>query len=229
VDVQLDDVANRFDEVFGAAYSVSAFTDWRSGTAAVWLKRRTDRPDIAWDGGRPAREPMNPVPGMPPESSTRQLGAPGPWYERLPHFRPELTPGAGAELQSEYYLPRAAAPAAFAAVRAIGDLIAPVIHIAEVRTVHADDLWLSPAYGRDSVTFHFTWVDDAPVIMPVLAAVEERLVPLGARPHWGKLTALPAGDIVARYARAAEFEELARAHDPAGKFRNAFLDGLFPR
>ena len=226
--VPLDEVAGRFDEVFGAAYSVSAFTDWRSGEAMVWLKQRIDRAGAAWAGGRPAQRAMHPVPGMPPESCTEQLGIAGPWHERLPHFRIDLTPSAGEELQSELFLPRDAAPAAFAAIRDIADLVAPVLHVSEVRTVRADDLWLSPAYDRDSVTFHFTWVKDAAAVMPVLAAVEDRLVPLGARPHWAKLTTMAAPEIIARYERAAEFEQLAHRHDPAGKFRNRFVDSLLP-
>ncbi|WP_435113283.1 FAD-binding protein [Nocardiopsis synnemataformans] len=228
VGVALDEVADRVDDVFGAAYSVSVFTDWR-GEAAVWLKHRTDRTEGAWSGGRPASGPVHPVPGMPPEPSTEQMGVVGPWYERLPHFRPELEPSAGRELQSEFYVPREAAGAAFAALRGIGHLLAPTLYVAEVRTVRADDLWLSPAHGRDCVTFHFTWLPDPRAVAPVLAAVEERLLPLGARPHWGKLTAMAPADITAGYERAADFASLARALDPAGKFRNAFTDGLFPR
>lgn len=228
VGVPLDQVSGRFDEVFGAAYSVSAFTDWRSGEAMVWLKQRTDQPEPAWAGGRPASRALHPVPGMPPESCTEQLGIPGPWHERLPHFRPDVTPSAGDELQSEHFLPRDAAPAAFTAIRGIADLVAPVLHIAEVRTVGADDLWLSPAYGRDSVTFHFTWINDAAAVMPVLAALEERLMPLSARPHWAKLTTVAPQRIMALYERAAEFEQLAQRCDPDGKFRNRFLDGLLP-
>ncbi|MCK9871741.1 FAD-binding protein [Nocardiopsis dassonvillei] len=228
VGVALDEVADRFDDVFGAAYSVSLFTDWL-GEGSVWLKHRTDRPEGAWRGGRPASGPVHPVPGMPPEPSTEQLGVVGPWHERLPHFRPELEPSAGRELQSEFYVPREAAGAAFAALRGIGHLLAPALYVAEVRTVRADDLWLSPAHGRDCVTFHFTWLPDPRAVAPVLAAVEERLLPLGARPHWGKLTAMDPADITARYERAADFARLTRALDPDGKFRNAFTDALFPR
>lgn len=228
VGVALDEVADHVDDVFGAAYSVSLFTDWL-GEGSVWLKQRTDRPEGAWRGGRPASGPVHPVPGMPPEPSTEQMGAVGPWHERLPHFRPELEPSAGRELQSEFYVPREAAGAAFAALRGIGHLLAPALYVAEVRTVRADDLWLSPAHGRDCVTFHFTWLPDPRAVAPVLAAVEERLLPLGARPHWGKLTAMDPADITARYERAADFERLARALDPGGKFRNAFTDALFPR
>ncbi|MFF7974906.1 D-arabinono-1,4-lactone oxidase [Streptomyces sp. NPDC007905] len=226
VAVPLDEVAADFDAVSGAACSVSVFTDWGHDEADVWLKRRTDRPGNGWSGGRPAERPMNPVPGMPPEFSTQQLDVPGPWCERLPHFRPELTPGAGEELQSEYYLPRAAAPAAIGALRDLGQRLAPALHIAEVRTVRADDLWLSPAHGRDSVTFHFTWVKDPDRVRSLIAAVEEALMPLGARPHWGKLTALAPRDLAALYEQAGAFGRLTRAYDPAGKFRNDFTDEL---
>ncbi|MEV4894122.1 D-arabinono-1,4-lactone oxidase [Nonomuraea sp. NPDC055795] len=245
LDVPLEEVSKRFDEVYGAAYSVSAFTDWRGGKAEVWLKHRLDeersgderpeggrtgsgRAESGWAGGRAAERPVHPVPGMPPESCTEQLGVPGPWHERLPHFRPEFVPGAGEELQSEYYLPREAAGKAFEAIREIGPLVAPVLHVSEVRTVCGDDLWLSPAYGRDTVTLHFTWIRDAAAVMPALAEVEERLMPLGARPHWGKLTTTKPRQISAMYERAPEFGRLARDLDPSGKFRNSYVDALFP-
>ncbi|MFW6642369.1 FAD-binding protein [Nocardiopsis algeriensis] len=228
VGVPLDEVADHVDDVFGAAYSVSLFTDWRD-EGTVWLKHRTDRPEGRWSGGRPARRPVHPVPGMPPEACTEQGGVVGPWYARLPHFRPELEPSAGEELQSEFYVPRESARDAFTALRGIGHLLAPVLHVAEVRTVRADDLWLSPAHGRDCVTFHFTWLKEPAAVAPVLAAVEERLLPLGARPHWGKLTSMAPADVIGGYGRAADFARLMRDLDPDGKFRNAFTDALFGR
>ncbi|HEY3611190.1 MAG TPA: D-arabinono-1,4-lactone oxidase [Pseudonocardiaceae bacterium] len=227
LDVPLDDLAGSLDDVLGAAYSVSVFTDWRDA-AAVWLKYRTDQPRPTWACGRPAPHDVHPVPGAAPEFCSEQLDVPGRWYERLPHFRPEFTPSAGDELQSEFYLARADAAAAFAAIREIGDLVAPVVHIAEIRAVRADDLWLSPAYGRDSVTFHFTWIADAAAVAPVLAAAEERLMPLGARPHWGKLTTAAPADIIGRYERADDFARLMSTYDRTGKFRNPFVDNLFP-
>lgn len=229
LDVPLDEVTADFDGVFGSAYSVSLFTDWVGDTGRVWLKRRVGQPEGPWGGGRPASGPEHPVPGMPPEPATEQLGVGAPWFERLPHFRPELPPSAGEELQSELYLPREAAPEAFAALRGIGSLMAPVLYIAEVRTVRADDLWLSPAHGRDSVTFHFTWHREPDAVAPVLKAVEERLAPLGARPHWGKLTTLEPRSVIGGYERAADFAGLLERFDPAGKFRNAFTDDYFPR
>jgi xylitol oxidase len=226
--VPLDEIAGSFGAVLGSAYSVSAFTTWASGEAVVWQKRRVDGPDPVWRGAHPATEPVNPVPNMPAANATRQLGVAGPWHERLPHFRPEFTPSVGEELQSEFFLPRAEAADAIAELREIGELIASVVQVCEIRTVRGDDLWLSPSYHRDSVTFHFTWIKDERAVAPVLAQVEQRLLPLGARPHWGKLTSIPAAQIVASYPCAGDFAALLRRFDPDGKFRNSFVDDLFP-
>jgi alditol oxidase len=226
VAVPIDEVRDRFDDVFGAAYSVSVFTMW-ADEATVWLKRRTDRPVVDLELGTPARGPLHPVPGDDPASCTAQLGEAGPWHERLPHFRAGATGPIGDELQSEYFVPRAAGPAAFAALRGIGWMLAPVLHIAEVRTVRGDDLWLSPAYERDSVTFHFTWIRDTARVLPVIAAVEQRLLSLGARPHWAKLTAMTGPEILSRLPRAADFQELRAKFDPDGKFGNDLVDKLF--
>jgi xylitol oxidase len=165
---------------------------------------------------------------MPAASTTRQQGVPGPWHERLPHFRLEFTPSAGAELQSEYLLPRQAAVAAIGSLAGLGALIAPVLQTSEIRTVAADEAWLSMAYRQDSVAFHFTWIPDAAAVRPVVAAIERELVPLGARPHWGKVFAMPPDAVRARYPRWDDFQALARALDPAGKFRNEFTGAYFP-
>lgn len=225
VHVPLDEVENGFGAVFGAAYSVSVFTGY-ADEAAVWLKQRTDRPGPGLELGAPADRPLNPVPGADPAPCTDQSGAPGPWHERLPHIRAGTTPRVGGELQSEYFLPRAAAPAAFAALRELRDLLAPLLQVGEVRTVRGDGLWLSPAYQRDSVTFHFTWVKDPVRLPPVIDAVERALAPLGARPHWAKLTAMTGPRIRAGYRRAADFRELVAKRDPEGKFGNPLVDAL---
>ncbi|KAF4408870.1 FAD-binding protein [Streptomyces lycii] len=232
----LDRLGADFDAVASAAYSVSVFTDWR-GEAMVWLKRRTGGPEDGgsggaapeeWLGARLAAGPQHPVPGMPPAYCTDQSGTPGPWHERLPHFRPAFTPSKGAELQSELLLPRGAAAEAFAALRELGELMAPVLQVSEIRTVAGDDQWLSPAQGRDSVALHFTWSQDTPAVLSAVAAMEERLMPLGARPHWGKLTTTAPEEITARYEHAAAFRALLAESDPAGKFRNPYVDALFP-
>jgi alditol oxidase len=225
-----EQVTAHLGEILGSAYSVSLFTDWRGPVfRQAWLKRHADAPGAAeagpgWMGGRLADGPRNPVPGMPAGNCTDQLGVPGPWYQRLPHFRLEFTPSTGDELQSEYLLPRGHAAAALDALGPLAADLAAVLQIAEIRTVAADDLWLSPCYQRDTVAFHFTWVKDWAAVAPVLARVEERLAPFGPRPHWGKLfTASPAG-VAAQYPRMGDFRGLARHYDPAGKFRNDLLN-----
>ncbi len=226
-DLPTEAIDGHFDEIFGRGYSVSLFTDWRGGTFnQAWVKSRIagdelPAPEPGWLGARLADGPRHPVPGMSPQHCTTQLGEPGPWHERLPHFRLDFTPSAGRELQSEFLLPRARAAEAIRAIEAVSEVVAPVVQITEVRTIAADELWLSPCYRRDSVALHFTWIDDAKAVAPVLAMVEERLAPLGPRPHWGKLfTAGPA----ARYERLPEFRRLRRDYDPDGKFGNDFLD-----
>ncbi|MEU5083207.1 FAD-binding protein [Streptomyces sp. DSM 40868] len=216
-----------FEAVAGSAYSVSLFTDWRRpGFRQVWVKRRTDQPAVDFPWAEPATEALHPVPGMPAANCTRQLGVPGPWHERLPHFRAEFTPSNGEEIQSEYLLPRAAALDALHAVDAIRETVAGVLQICEVRTIAADAQWLSPAHARDSVALHFTWVRDEPAVLPVVRRLEEALAPFDPRPHWGKVFGIPAADLRDRYARLADFRALARALDPAGTFTNGFVRDL---
>ncbi|MGW6920786.1 FAD-binding protein [Streptomyces sp. NPDC054950] len=213
-----------FETVAGAAYSVSLFTDWGApGFRQVWLKRRTDEPLADFPWATPAVEALHPVPGMPAVNCTEQFGVPGPWHERLPHFRAEFTPSSGNELQSEYLLARRHATEALYAIDGIRQTVAPVLQVCEVRTVAADEQWLSPSYGRDTVALHFTWVEDTAAVLPVVRAVEAALEPFEPRPHWGKVFEMPADVIRGRYPRIDDFTALARVLDPAGKFTNAFV------
>ncbi|WP_225852065.1 FAD-binding protein [Micromonospora sp. AMSO12t] len=220
------------DAAFASAYSVSVFTDWRSPRLReVWVKQRADAAPLPadWLGTTAADAPRHPVPGMPARNCTPQLGEPGPWHERLPHFRLEFTPSSGAELQSEYHVPRGSASAALAALDPVAHLIAPVLQVCELRTVAADGLWLSPNHGRDSLAIHFTWTADAAAVLPVVAAVEERLAPFAPRPHWGKVFGLAPAAVAAALPRYADFLDLARRLDPAGTFRTDLLDHYLPR
>ncbi|MGA5321492.1 FAD-binding protein [Streptomyces seoulensis] len=213
-----------YETVAASAYSVSLFTDWRApGFRQVWLKRRTDQAPVDFPWAEPAAGAMHPVPGMPAVNCTEQGGVPGPWHERLPHFRAEFTPSSGSELQSEYLLPRADAPVALRALDAIREALAEVVLTCEVRTVAADTQWLSPAYGRDSVALHFTWIEDAAAVLPVVRAVEAALGTLDARPHWGKVFEMPSAVVKERLPRLADFRALAAELDPAGKFANEFV------
>jgi xylitol oxidase len=223
-----------FDEIMSAAYSVSLFTTWREPVIRqAWLKQRVTAGDDqpappVWMGGTLAGGPRNPVPGMPAGYCTRQLGIAGPSHERLPHFRLDFTPSAGAELQSEYLVPRSAALGAFRVLGRIAGLLAPVVQVCEIRAVAQDELWLSLACQRDSIAFHFTWIRDYAAVAPVIAELEQVLEPYAARPHWGKLFGTSPGTVRELYARADDFRVLLRRYDPAGKFRNGFLDRYFP-
>ena len=230
-----------FDEIMASAYSVSAFTDWREEASnQIWLKQRvadekgkregeadgigfTTEP--VWFGARLATEPRHPVIRLPADNCTEQGGIPGPWQERLPHFRREFIPSVGEELQSEYLVPREYAVAAFSALRVLKERIAPLLQISEIRTVAADDLWMSPCYAQACAGFHFTWVKDEPAVFALLPVIEDALAPFSARPHWGKLFRTPQAQIRSLYPRLSDFQRLQRRLDPDGKFRNAFLNG----
>jgi xylitol oxidase len=215
------------EEVLAAAYSVSLFTYWAGeGFEQVWVKQRVGdaEPPAHWLGMARAEGPLHMAPGVDPAHCTQQLGVPGPWHERLPHFRLEFTPSKGDELQTEYLLPRAAAADALRALDGIRRRIAPVLVVCEVRSVAADDLWLSPAYGRDSVAIHFTWTPDSAAVLPVVAAVEAALEPFDARPHWGKIFTTPPEIVRSLWPRLADAARLLG--EP--KFRNAFVDKYLP-
>ena len=222
------------DEVLSAGDSVSIFTLWDPrGGDHVWVKRRTDRgwdplPEH-WHGATAATGARHPVPSAPVVAATEQHGVPGPWHERLPHFRLDHTPSAGEELQTEYLVDRADAAAVLDAVGSLRDRIRPLLLVSELRTVAADDLWLSPAHGRDSLAVHFTWRLDPAGVLPVVAALDELLEPFGARPHWGKVFGTDAGALAAAYPRFDDARRLRRELDPDDVLGNAFLDRYLPR
>jgi alditol oxidase len=220
-----------FTDLTTSGYSVSLFTDWRAPRfTQLWIKQRADVPDppavteAAWFTATPAPAARNPVPGASPDACTEQLGVPGRWYDRLPHFRSDSRPSAGDELQSEYLLPVAHAVPALHALNQIRDRIAPVLRICEIRVVAADRLWLSSACQQDSVAFHFTWIAETGSVLPVVTLVERQLAPFGPRPHWGKIFTTAPEDLRARYERLPDFLALRRRLDPAGTFRNSYTD-----
>ncbi|GAB7044832.1 MULTISPECIES: D-arabinono-1,4-lactone oxidase [Catenuloplanes] len=223
-------LATGWAEIMSAGYSVSLFTDWTGPVInQIWVKRDPSEPapPTRWHGATLATAPLHPVPGMSAVNCTEQGGVPGPWHERLPHFRLDFTPSSGAELQTEYLLPATHALEALEAVDAIRDRIAPVLQISEVRTIAADDLWLSPSHGHDSVAIHFTWHPDAEAVAPVVTALEERLAPFGARPHWGKVFSTDPAALRARYPRFDDFLALRADLDPSGKLLNPMLSRYF--
>lgn len=224
-DVPVD--ADDLTAALADAYSVSLFSDLRSHRfRTAWLKRREPwpkAPEPTWRGGRLASTQHHPVPGQPPEGTTRQ-GEPGPWHLRLPHFRLDVPPSTrGDELQSEFLVGRENAADAWRVVLSLAGRLAPLVQIAEVRTVAADDLWLSLASGRDSVALHFTWVPDVAAVRAGLAELEAALAPFEPRPHWGKVFVTPLEQVRERYPHVDDAAGLVRELDPDGRFANAYV------
>ena len=194
----------------------------------MWLKSRvSDEPEAERAelfGARAATLDRHPILGIDPVNCTAQLGVPGPWSDRLAHFRMGFTPSNGDELQSEFFVSREQAVAAIATVRQLADTIRPLLQVCEIRTIASDDLWMSPQYGRDSVGLHFTWRPDQAAVLRVLALLEAALAPFGARPHWGKVFVAEATTIAPLYPRHADFARLVDRLDPRQAFRNAWLE-----
>lgn len=225
VGVTDDTVTERLGEILGAAYSVSVFTALAPDRNRIWIKRRVGDPEGAQlFGGVQAETAQHPIEGIDASSATQQLGVPGLWSERLPHFRLEFQPSAGEELQSEWLLPLEVAGPAWAALLDARDAIRGPLLTAEIRCVAGDSMWLSPTAGRDCVAFHFTWERDPARVVPVVEEIERRLEPFDARPHWGKVFALSGSALQRKYPRLGEFRELVSRYDPAARFGNDLVD-----
>jgi xylitol oxidase len=223
-DLAWEALLGRLDEVFASAYAVSVFTRWGESVDQVWLKLRDGESPAGLRGARPASEDRHPILGNDPVNATPQLGRPGPWSERLPHFRMEFTPSNGEELQSEYLLQRRHAAAAIEAVRAVAPEIRDLVLVSELRTVATDDLWLSPQYEADTLGIHFTWVREPEAVERAARLVESALAPFEPRPHWGKVFFTGRDELAERYPQLADFTRLAETLDPRGAFRNPWLE-----
>jgi xylitol oxidase len=221
---------DHYDELTSQIYSVSLFTDWRTSVInQVWLKRQIlDGNSIKAESelfrARLATNHLHPIATLSAENCTEQLGVRGPWFERLPHFRMDFTPSSGEELQSEYFVPRQHVFAALRAIYAMREQIVPLLQISEVRTIAADNLWMSPCYRQASAGIHFTWKQDWENVQNVLPRIEEVLAPFHARPHWAKLFTMSPARLQSLYEKLTDFRQLLQEYDSQGKFRNEFLD-----
>jgi alditol oxidase len=134
-----------------------------------------------------------------------------------------FTPSSGDELQSEFFVPRDKAYEAILAVERLRDHVTPHLLISELRTIDADNLWMSPCYQRPSLTIHFTWKPEWPAVKRLLPMIEEQLAPFDARPHWAKLFTMSPFRLHSLYQKLPDFQSLLNHYDPSGKFRNQFL------
>ena len=228
-DLPLAQLTDHYERIVSSGYSVSLFMDWQNKRInEVWVKRRIEKGDAPdanpeFYGARLATRNLHPIAGLSAENCTEQMGVPGPWYERLPHFRMGFTPSSGKELQSEYFVPRRDAVEAILAIERLRDRVGPHLMISELRMVDADLMWMSPCYKRPSLAIHFTWKQDWDSVRKVLPLIEKELAPYKVRPHWGKLFTVEPAQLQSRYEKLSDFKDLLKKQDPHGKFRNEFL------
>jgi len=231
LDLPLAELESNFIAIMGSGYSVSLFTAYQTDTVnQVWIKTQVDSSepsqsaDPEFYGAQLAERNIHPLIELSAENCTEQMGIVGPWYDRLPHFKMEFTPSNGVELQTEYFVPIESAVEAYQAIQALATLIRPLLMISEIRTIAADNLWMSPCYKRQAVAFHFTWEQDWERLKSILPRIEEALAPFEVRPHWGKLFTIPPNQLRQSYPKLDDFTQFLAIHDPQGKFRNEFLD-----
>ena len=228
LDLPLEAAVSHFDEIMSSGYSVSFFTNWMDEKISeVWVKRRADDGSEAlgddFYGATAASRNVHPVIEQSAESCSEQMGVPGPWYDRLPHFKMGFTPSTGEELQAEYFVPKENAVDAFLAFERMKEEIYPHMYISEIRTVAADDFWMSPCYKKDSIALHTTWKPKPKEVYALLPKIEAELAPFGVKPHWGKLFTMDRKTLQSRYEMHSDFLDLAKTYDPKGKFKNGYL------
>lgn len=224
----MQQLRENFHAIMSSGYSVSLFTNWRNRNInQVWIKYVADAqedPAPEFYGAKLAERNMHPVEDQSAESCTEQMGVPGPWYQRMPHFKMGFTPSTGKELQSEYFVPLENGYEALMAVEKLHSKIEPHLFISEIRAIDADNLWMSPCYKKPCVAIHTTWKQDWNSVVNLLPLMEKQLAPFNPRPHWGKLFTLKPSVLHERIEKLGEFRALVGEHDPEGKFRNAFLE-----
>jgi alditol oxidase len=232
LNLPVQELEKNFVEIMSAGYSVSLFTDWQSDSInQVWIKSVV-KPGLELSsalgddffGAKRADRDVHPIIEISAENCTPQMGVPGPWFERLPHFKMGFTPSSGEELQAEYFVPMESAVEAIKAVATLRNDIGPFIQITEIRSIAADNLWMSPCYKRSSIAIHFTLKQDIEGVRGLLPKIEEKLATFDVRPHWGKLFTIDPAVLSQRYPQMQSFSELAQQHDPKGKFRNEFVN-----
>ena len=128
--------------------------------------------------------------------------------------------------EMEYNIPTEHFPAVLAEIRAVMAREKFNVHFPiECRFVHSDDIWLSPAYERESAYIAVHMYKGMPYER-YFRAIEPIYQPYGGRPHWGKMHTLDAATLATRYPRWDDFRRVRAALDPAGVFLNDYLRDL---
>ena len=97
----------------------------------------------------------------------------------------------------------------------------------EYRTVAADDVWLSPAYERETATIsvhRLIEFDDR----PYFEACERVFARYDGRPHWGKMHSSSGDELAAAHPRWADWWAVRDTADPTGTFLNDVLRSWQP-
>jgi FAD-linked oxidoreductase len=125
--------------------------------------------------------------------------------------------------EMEYNIPAQHFPAVLAEIRACLDRARFNVNFpVECRFVRGDDIWLSPAYQRDSAYIAVHMYKGMPYER-YFRTIEEVYQPYGGRPHWGKLHTLAPATLAARYPRWHDFRRVRAALDPHNVFLNDYL------
>lgn len=229
--IPIQSVLENFNEIFDRPYSASYFSNWSpKNTGQIWMKfldneKFSELQSNAY-GGNLALTNQHPVKVNHPGNCTEQMGVAGKWLFRLPHFKLDSSPASGDEVQTEYLVDRDYVQGYINELTKIGEDIAARVYATEIRTMSSDDLWLSGAYGRETVGFHFTWKKTSEV-KDFLPVIENILGKNKGRPHWGKLFSTPRAQLIERYPKYEEFRQLIQKYDSGNKFRNKFIEQYF--
>jgi len=209
-----------------AGYSVSLFTKWGGAKIdQLWAKSMIgdlQPPATLYGQSAEGNSLVELAPGV-GANLTQQGGVPGPWLDRLPHFRLDATPSAGNEIQTEYFLNRDAAIEAMREINKISSLINPTLVISEIRTIAQDSAWLSPMKQEDKIALHFTWKNERQSVSKAVDLVERALAPFAPIPHWGKVHHFDERRLALRHEKLSEARATFDSLDPAGKFSSEYL------
>lgn len=129
--------------------------------------------------------------------------------------------------EMEYHLPFEEGPKALAEIIALSEKQFPEVYFPmEVRSVDADEFWLSPFYRRKtcSIAIHHDAAEDPTAFM---RAAEQIFRRYGGRPHWGKMHNLTAADFATIYPRWKDAMEVRRSFDPDNRFVSPYIARLF--
>ncbi|GAB6927822.1 D-arabinono-1,4-lactone oxidase [Paenibacillus sp. JCM 10914] len=96
----------------------------------------------------------------------------------------------------------------------------------ECRYAKGDDIWLSPAYGRDSAYIAIHMYRGMPHA-EYFNAMERIFLRYGGRPHWGKMHSLEAAQLQEMYPMWESFQQVRHELDPDGIFLNDYVGKLF--